>query len=498
MLWIEGPLSYLEQLCMVSFRDAGHAVRLYHYGPVSNVPDGVELADARDVLPQTDVLTHTRTGSPAPHADRFRYHMLAQHDGMIWADTDAYCLRPFATATGHFHGWESETHVNNGVLGLPRDSATLRELIAFTDDPHAIPDWFSDTLKAELRTAQAHGEPRHAGEMSWGVWGPQALTHFLRKTGEVRHSLPRHALYPFSFRQRRMMLKPGLDTAPYILPGTFSIHFYGRRMRKRLIEKEPGGVPHPDSLMGRLLAKHGIDPAAAPIPRPAGTDAPPAPADAPAPPRRGGRLTRLADARGLDRGSAKHRFTELYDMLFQPYRRRAVKFLELAPLPAGGLPPSAGMWLEYFPRGRIFALDGPGGEVAGHPRLRVLRADPDRRESLAAALGGEKGFDIVIDDASHASHHQQIAFLEIFPRLKPGGLYLVEDLRWQPGGLERKGFTRTADLFASYLAEGRFHHADPEIAAAFDALRGDISGVFLHQAKYIRTNRDQIAVIHKR
>ena len=49
-LWMEGKLSFLEQLCLKSFVDAGHHVKLYHYGPLENVPDGMELANAEEVL----------------------------------------------------------------------------------------------------------------------------------------------------------------------------------------------------------------------------------------------------------------------------------------------------------------------------------------------------------------------------------------------------------------------------------------------------------------
>ena len=93
MLWMEGPLSFLEQLCIVSFRDAGHHVVLYTYGDVTGIPDGIEVADAATVLPRHDFLQHERTGSPALHSDLFRYHLLAGNPDMIWADTDAYCVR---------------------------------------------------------------------------------------------------------------------------------------------------------------------------------------------------------------------------------------------------------------------------------------------------------------------------------------------------------------------------------------------------------------------
>lgn len=271
-LWIGGDLSFLEQLCLQSFIDAGHHVVLYTYSGVTNAPPGVELADAAQILPMTGLLLHARTASPALHSDLFRYHLLARSDRMIWADTDAYCLRPFTTATGHFHAWESDIGLNGGVLGLPQDSDTLRALIDFTADEYAIPLWYGADYRAELQAARDAGHPVPAGEMPWGVWGPHALTHFLKATGEVRFAMPRVALYPFAYEDRLLMLRPGLDPAPYVTDQTFSIHFYGRRMRAALL-KRFGGVPKPKSLIGRLLRKHGIDPAAAPLRRQPGPEA---------------------------------------------------------------------------------------------------------------------------------------------------------------------------------------------------------------------------------
>lgn len=265
-LWIGGDLSFLEQLCLKSFLDAGHHLKLFTYEPVGNAPAGVEMADARTVLPQENFLRNTRTNSPALHSDLFRYHLLARHDRTIWADTDAYCVRRFTTPNGHFHAWESDRGINGGVLGLPRDSATLAALLDFTADEYAIPEWFPPAKQAELAAAKQAGRPVSAGDMPWGVWGPHALTHYLKKTGEVRFSMPRVALYPFHYEDRRLMLRPGVRMADYVTEDSYSIHFYGRRMRARIVSAE-GGVPKPRSVIGQLLRKHGIDPRAAPIPQ---------------------------------------------------------------------------------------------------------------------------------------------------------------------------------------------------------------------------------------
>lgn len=276
MLWVQGPLSFLEQLCIKSFLDAGQALRLYVYKDVSRVPDGVEIRDANEVLPATEFITHTRTGSVAPHADKFRYRMLVQQPDLIWADTDAYCRLPFHTENGHFHGWLAEHEINNGVLHLPPDSPTLKDLVAYTEDPYFIPPWLPPMHRRKLRAAKDAGAPLHAGEMPWGVWGPRMLTWLLHKHDEARHALPRHVLYPVPYGRRRSMARPGRDMSGFILDDTASIHFYGRRMRS-FLSVTYGGIPPEDSLIGQLLIKHDIDPQNAPIipkdPPGAGTDA---------------------------------------------------------------------------------------------------------------------------------------------------------------------------------------------------------------------------------
>lgn len=220
-------------------------------------------------------------------------------------------------------------------------------------------------------------------------------------------------------------------------------------------------------------------------------------------------LTDLADRYGSDKGSAKHRYSELYQLLFLPYRMRAINFLEMG-LMIGGPEhghskdrattdaPSVRMWLDYFPKARIHGLDISDFSWLKHPRFTFVRCDMDARENIRDAVAPLPAMTIIVDDASHASHHQQNAFLELFPRLAAGGLYIIEDLRWQPETYERPGITKTAALFRSYSQTGVFEHSDPAIAAEFNALRADISGCFLFQVHFDKTRRDQVAVIHKR
>ena len=221
-------------------------------------------------------------------------------------------------------------------------------------------------------------------------------------------------------------------------------------------------------------------------------------------------LTDLADRYGSDKGSTKHRYTELYHMLFHPYRQRKITFLEMGLLiggPEHGIDkdretsdcPSIRMWLEYFPKANIHGLDVSDFSWFKHDRFTFHRCDMDDRSEIARAITDvSPAPDIVIDDASHASHHQQNAFLEIFPRLVSGGLYIIEDLRWQPDTYEKPGITKTAALFRSFQNDRKFSHSDPAVAEEFNALIPDISACIVEPVRYQKGRRDQVAVIHKR
>lgn len=220
-------------------------------------------------------------------------------------------------------------------------------------------------------------------------------------------------------------------------------------------------------------------------------------------------LSDLADRYGSDKGTSKHRYTELYHMLFHPFRDQQINFLEMGLLiggPEHGKSadretkdvPSIRMWLEYFTKAQITGLDVCDFAWFTHERFNFIRCNMDDRANIAAAREKMADFDIIIDDASHASHHQQSAFLELFPKLKQGGMYIIEDLRWQPEPYEKPNITKTAELFQSYLQKQTFDHSDPTIAAEFNALKDQISGCFVFQAHYQKNKRDQVAVIHKR
>ena len=101
--------------------------------------------------------------------------------------------------------------------------------LALSDHPHPL-DRRTQKEQDALKAAKDRGEPVGVGDQAWGAWGPRALTWFLHKTGEIRYALPRAALYPISFKDRRLLVRPDVDMSPYLTPETLSIHFFYPRV----------------------------------------------------------------------------------------------------------------------------------------------------------------------------------------------------------------------------------------------------------------------------
>ncbi|MGB0958947.1 MAG: hypothetical protein ACPGVK_01750 [Halocynthiibacter sp.] len=270
-LWIGGRLSWLEQLCLVSFAHAGHETTLYTYEHIDNVPPEVNQKSAEDIFPSEPMLRHARTGSPAIHADMWRLNLLAKRDE-IWVDADMYCYRPFAYKTPFVFGWEKPGLICNAVLGLPQDSESLHQMLEFFKDEYAIAPWLKPWQRAELEAEAEAGRPVHMTQQNWGFTGPAAVTYFLEKTGEAKYAQPEAAFYPVPFKPRNHMIMTRFNIEEqYLTDETCGVHFWARRMKPRLEEKE-GGVPRGGSFMDKVMKKHGVDPLAAPIPTKHKTD----------------------------------------------------------------------------------------------------------------------------------------------------------------------------------------------------------------------------------
>lgn len=129
-------------------------------------------------------------------------------------------------------------------------------------------------------------------------------------------------------------------------------------------------------------------------------------------------------------GAYGHYYTRYYEKYFEGLRDKSIRLLEVGFYHGS----SARMWEEYFPRANLYFVDINENffRVYGNnlsERCKMYVANQGSESSLRQFLSEAGGdFDIIIDDGSHKNKHQIISFETLFPCLKPGGVYVIEDL----------------------------------------------------------------------
>jgi Alpha 1,4-glycosyltransferase conserved region len=194
-LWIGPHLTWLERLSLRSWLEHGHRVILWRYEPIEGVPAGVQLADAKAILPKGSITRHRQTGSVAFFSNRFRYHLLRQQPA-TWLDADIVLLRPLDSARPHLFGWETPTSICNAVMRLPPESPVLKDLIRFTEAAVPVPGWWALKYRLRQRIRGLIGCQHRGEDMNWGSFGPRALTYFLERRNLADRALPIETFYP--------------------------------------------------------------------------------------------------------------------------------------------------------------------------------------------------------------------------------------------------------------------------------------------------------------
>ena len=84
---------------------------------------------------------------------------------------------------------------------------------------------------------------------------------------------------------------------------------------------------------------------------------------------------------------------------------------------------------ENFPgcqKIKLFSGDQSDVRFLGELVRNGAKLDPERPVSPTEWIEG--GWDVVIDDGSHLPRHQLTSFASLFPFVRPGGVYIVEDI----------------------------------------------------------------------
>ncbi len=214
-------------------------------------------------------------------------------------------------------------------------------------------------------------------------------------------------------------------------------------------------------------------------------------------------LVELFDRLGSDKGTAcsagngaPHCYAVEYFRLFQQLQEEQFNFLEIGldnTSKETGRPqdaPSLRAWRQFFPKACIYGYDLNDFSFLQQAGTHTFRGDQASREDINRFLAefGHPEFKVIVDDGSHASSHQQISLAGLFPSVAPGGMYLIEDLGWQPLRESPKTldllveFSKTGKMASPFLMEAEAKYLEDKIA----------------RVEIYKPNDSEFAVIYKR
>ncbi|WP_094359935.1 hypothetical protein [Mycobacterium marinum] len=201
-------------------------------------------------------------------------------------------------------------------------------------------------------------------------------------------------------------------------------------------------------------------------------------------------LDKLMATHGSDKASTvtkrwqyPNNYCHTYENIFAPLREKPITLLELGwgeysperrdhtdPNNGGA---SARGWHDYFPNANIIALELEQKnfpDADRYPRITLYdQTNQTDTHALANIHTRHGDFDIIIDDASHISSLTIQSFQTLWPRLKPGGYYCIEDLHtsyhdwyYGPHEADANPDTRqpTAMAFFTRLAHEPFYRGE--------------------------------------
>ncbi len=126
-----------------------------------------------------------------------------------------------------------------------------------------------------------------------------------------------------------------------------------------------------------------------------------------------------------DKGALDHNFVEIYEKFFFQWKEEPIRILEIGIYGGGSLE----LWYKYFSKASVFGIDIDPKQGMDNDRVQTFVADQSNRNQLQKFIdinGGD--FDIIIDDGGHTMEQQQISLGCLFPYVKSGGYYVIEDL----------------------------------------------------------------------
>lgn len=132
-----------------------------------------------------------------------------------------------------------------------------------------------------------------------------------------------------------------------------------------------------------------------------------------------------------DKSSLLHNYLVEYEKEF-PEPEKVEKVVEIG-LQRGGkwrtdkVSPSVEMWKEFFPSAHIYGFDIKNLKF-NDKRVTFIQGDQGKGADISKLRSSVDNVDLIIDDGSHEACHQYFTFLSLWPKVKSGGVYIIEDM----------------------------------------------------------------------
>ena len=143
-------------------------------------------------------------------------------------------------------------------------------------------------------------------------------------------------------------------------------------------------------------------------------------------------LALVATRHGTDKWN-RHWYAKPYAIHLSHLRDQPFTLLEIG---VGGYddPNEGGQslraWKEFFPRAKIIGLDIHPKANLEQDRIRIYQGSQVDPMVIARIISDNaEGLEVIIDDGSHRSEHVIASFMMLWPLVKDGGWYIVEDLQ---------------------------------------------------------------------
>lgn len=255
--WGGCDLPPYARLSINSYVKQGHKYLLWTHDDLKNVPDGVIVKDANEIIPRQAFYERDNWKKCLSFSDWFRYKLLYERGGW-WVDTDAVMMPGAEVPEGEIIFWRGASyHVMNGIMKVTPGMKFLRELCDLYERPledldyHWIPRGSYARDKKDLTKGDA-SEVR--AQLNFNYGGPDYFGHAIQGYKLLKYGIlfdaagKPQAVWP-DWKDASLVFSGKLTLQGLRCKNVWNLHLWGSCIRR---EKLWDNI-HPDSAVQQLI-----------------------------------------------------------------------------------------------------------------------------------------------------------------------------------------------------------------------------------------------------